>query len=223
VSLRLLNDCYTNQLVTLDASSVPYLSIAKEVRVSRQSTRVVLGTVKLPDPPKPPPVQPFGGQWFGWVEPPTIGPQPLGTPPPIFHQPNFSPIEGVVIATHAAMPDGANAVCNPMQTRYSLAGHMHWGPPEPEEEDSGPTTIARTDPCVVWWNTGEEPIQRHGDCSAAMQLLAERFLLKVVPDYWRNAPEEWSWLEKFGGVSDKSVQQLLEMKARASLIMGSGS
>jgi hypothetical protein len=56
-----------------------------------------------------------------------------------------------------------------------------------------------------------------------MQLLAERFLLKVVPDYWRNAPEEWSWLEKFGGVSDKSVQQLLEMKARASLIMGSGS
>lgn len=223
VSLRLLNDCETRQLVIINASSVPYLTIEKEVYVSQKSTKVVLGTVKLPDPPQPPPVQPFGGQWFGWVEPPTIGPQPLGTPPPIFHQPNFSPIEGVVIATHAAMPDGANAVCNPMQTRYNLAGHMHWGPPDPEEEDTGPTTLARTDPCVVWWNTGEEPAQAHGECRASMQLLAERFLLKVVPDYWRNAPKEWAWLEDFGGVSDKSIDELLGMKARASQIMGSGS
>lgn len=223
VTLKLLNDCETTQSVTIDATSVPYLTIAKEVSVSRRSVKTVSGTVKLPDPPKPPPVQPFGGQWFGWVEPPTIGPQPFGTPPPIFHQPNFSPIEGVVIATHAAGPDGPNALCNPMQTRYKLAGHMHWGRPEPVEEDTGPTTLARTDPCVVWWNTGEEPAQEHGDCRAAMQLLAEHFLLKVVPDYWRNAPKEWAWLETFGGVSDKGVDQLLQMKAQATLIMGVGS
>ncbi|WOJ97988.1 hypothetical protein R0137_05280 [Congregibacter brevis] len=223
VSLRLVNDCDTTQIVILDTSTIPYLTMRKVHSVSRQSTEVVLGKVKLPDPPKPPPVQPFSGQWFGWVEPPEIGPQPLGTPPPIFHQPNFSPIEGVVIATHAAAPDGANAVCNPMRTRYEVAGHMHWGPPDPEEEDTGPSSLASTDPCVVWWNTSEEPAQRRGDCTAAMQLLAERFLIKVVPDYWRNAPKEWSWLEEFGGVSDKDINELLAMKARANLIMGTGS
>ncbi|EAQ96558.2 hypothetical protein [Congregibacter litoralis] len=225
VVLTISNNCETQQLSRIFVNGPPYLEFEREeVMVQRKSSKNIRGKVKLPGPPKPPPPQPGGvpSPGFGWVDPPNLGPQPLGTPPPIFHQPNWVPIDGEVVVWHPWAPDGPDGECLPERTRYTIGGHMHWRPPGDSDEDvdKGPFTLARSDPCEVWWNSYEEPAQREGDCTRAMQLLAERFLLKVVPDYWRNAPEEWGWLVRFGGVDDKSVDQLLQMKARASAIIG---
>lgn len=224
VVLTVTNNCETQQVSRIFINGPSYLSFEREeVMVQRKSSKEVRGNVKLPGPPKPPPPQPGGAQspGFGWVEPPRLGPQPLGTPPPVFHQPNWVPIDGEVVVWHAWAPDGPEGECLPERTRYLIGGHMHWSPPlgGDEETDPGPFTLAHIDPCEVWWNTYEEPAQREGDCTLAIQLLAERFLLKVVPPYWRNAPQEWDWLVRFGGVSDKTVEQLLQMKARASALM----
>lgn len=220
VSLAIANNCETMQLVKIFVNDMPYVTFRDEVIVHRKSIKKVEGKVKLPPEPKPPPAQPFGGPGFGWVDPPNLPPQPLGTPPPVFHQPNFTEITGEVVVWHPLAPDGENAQCDAERTVYTIGGHMHYRKPPPENEDRGPSSLARTDPCVVWWNTGEEPPQRHDDCTGPMRLLAEHYLKFVVPDYWRNAPAEWGWLEEFGGVSDKSIADLLAMKVRGDALMG---
>lgn len=219
VTLAIANKCETQQKVSIFVTGQPYVTFPSEVTVQRQSVKKVEGKVKLPGPPNPPPYQPFGVPQMGWVEPPNLGPQPFGTPPPIFHQPNFTEITGQVVVWHPLAPDGENAQCDAERTTYNIGGHMHYLKPPPEEEDSGPSSLAKTDPCVVWWNTGEEPPQRLGNCTGAMRLLAEHYIKYVVPDFWRNAPKEWEWLAKFDGVGDKSISQLLDMKARGDALM----
>ena len=126
VTLTVTNGCNTAQPVSIFVNNLPYLTIADRVTVAGNSEKKVKGKVKLPDPPVIPPGQPLGlGLGLGWVEPPELGPQPLGTPPPVFHQPNFTPIEGSVVVWHAWGPDGDNAQCGPERTRYSVSGHIH--------------------------------------------------------------------------------------------------
>lgn len=222
VTLTVTNRCNSTQVTSIFIDGLPYLEFPDRVDVPPSDAGItVKGRVTLPGPPKPPPVPMPGDPGFGWVDPPDLPPQPLGTPPPVFHQPNFVSIEGTVVLWHPWGPDGENAQCDPERTEYAVTGHIHWGPPEPaEDEDAGPTTLARTDPCTVWWNTGEEPAQAKGDCTGPMRLLAEHFLGRVIPPYWQNAPAEWDWLVAFGGVGDKSIDELLAMKARAGAIMG---
>ncbi|MEQ9463165.1 MAG: hypothetical protein RJQ10_05860 [Haliea sp.] len=221
VVLNIRNHCKTTQQVSIFIRGLPYLTLPSRVSVppSRQGVDVP-GKVKLPGPPFPSgrPGEPA----MGWVDM-DPGYIPPGMPPPKLHQPNYVSIMGEVVVWHPWSADARGEECLPVRTSYAVGGHMHWRPPEPDSGPAGPSGFAEIDPCTVWWNTGEEPPREKGDCTRSMQLLAEHFMEKVLPPYQTNSPQDWAWLTAFGGVRDKTITELLEMKYRASVLMGQAS
>lgn len=218
VTLNIKNHCKTTQSVSVFTTQLPFLTFPKTVSVPPTKTGVnIVGKVALPGPPMP--TGRPGEPPMGWVDM-NPGYIPPGMPPPKLHQPNFVGIFGEVVVWHPWAPDAGGLECLPVKTTYKVDGHIHWGPPDPEEPDAGPSSIAKTDPCRIWWNTGEEPSQNHGDCTGPMRSMAEHFIDKVLVHYRANAPSEWEWLIDWGGVGDKQINQLLSMKARASAITG---
>lgn len=221
VTLNIKNHCKTEQPVSIITNQLPFLTFPKMVSVPPTKAGVnVVGKVILPGPPFP--TGRPGEPPMGWVD---LDPGyiPPGMSPPRLHQPNFVSIYGQVVVWHPWSADTGGRECLPVKTTYTVDGHIHWGPPKPEATDSGPSTIAAIDPCRVWWNTGDEPAQRHGDCTGPMRLLAEHFIDKVLIHYRTNAPKEWEWLVGWGGVDDKRIEQLLDMKRRAEVITGAAS
>ncbi|MFK7977677.1 MAG: hypothetical protein AB8C02_16195 [Halioglobus sp.] len=219
VLLNIKNHCSTAQNVSIFTTDLRFLTFPSSVTVPPGGAGLdVQGKVVLPGPPIPTGLP--GEPPMGWVD---LDPGyiPPGMPPPKLHQPNFVSITGTVVAWHPWAPDSGPKGCLPARTTYSVGGHIHWRPPEPEEEDAGPSRLATTDPCIVYWNTGERPPQaRAGQCTTKIRQLARHFIDKVLPSYRSNAPKEWRWLVEFGAVDDKSAQQLVDLKKRASAITG---
>ncbi len=219
VVLNIKNHCEASQTVSIFTTDLPFLSFPSQVTVPPGKQGLdVHGKVKLGKPPIPSGVP--GEPAMGWVD---LDPGyiPPGMPPPDLHQPNFVGLTGTVVVWHPWSPDMGGKGCLPARTTYTVSGHIHWSPPQPEDEDDGPSQLARTDPCVVYWNTGERPPQAEGkNCTAKVRQLAGHFVDKVLPNYRSNAPKEWTWLIEFGAVDDKSINQLLTLKDRASAIMG---
>ena len=219
VLLNIKNHCSSPQTVSIFTTDLRSLSFPSAVTVPPGKQGLdVRGQVTLPSAPIPSGLP--GEPAVGWVD---LDPGyiPPGVPPPQLHQPNFVSISGALVTWHPWSPNSGGENCLPARTTYVVGGHMHWRPPNPEDEDSGPSQIARTDPCVVYWNTGERPPQAAGiDCTPKIRQLARHFIDKVLPNYRSNAPKEWSWMVEFGDVDDKSVDQLLDMKKRASTITG---
>lgn len=221
VVINIKNLCDSTQTVSIFTTQLPFLTLPSKVSVPPSKAGIdVPGKVKLPGPPIPTnnPSEPP----MGWVD---LDPGyiPPGVPPPKLHQPNFVSIFGEVVVWHPWAKDTGGAECLPARTTYTATGHIHWPPPEPEPGPPEPFGFATVPPCTVWWNTGEEPPQREQDCTRAIQQLAERFVAKVLPSYRTNAPADWEWFESFGRVRDKSITELLAMKARASALMGGPS
>lgn len=219
VLLNIKNHCASAQSVSIFTTDLSYLEFPKQVTVPPGKRGLdIKGKVTLPKAPIPSGVP--GEPPMGWVD---IDPGyiPPGMPPPEVHQPNFVSLSGSLVVWHPWSPDLGGKDCLPARTTYNVGGHMHWRPPEPEEEDAGPSRLATTHPCVVYWNTGERPPQASaGECTEKIRGLARHYIDKVLPSYRSNAPKEWAWLVKFGDVNTKSAVQLVEMKRRASAITG---
>ena len=110
-------------------------------------------------------------------------------------------------------------ICHATRTTYKPGGHIHWRPPAAEDEDSGPSQLAETDPCTLWWNIEEQPDNAsEGECTPKIRTLAGHFVDKILAPFIEHTPGDWGWLKKLGSVQDKSIDELLAMKARASQV-----
>jgi hypothetical protein len=216
-TLEIVNNCKKTQRVAVFIN-VDYLELKRRsFKVRGESTLVIPMTIKTPPPPQPPLV-PAGAPpapW-GWVKPPTFGPQPLGTIIPVFHQPYFATVTGNVVVWHAW-----NGKCGPRREVYNASGHIHFRPVDDEDQDPGPSTLATADPCAVYWRTGLRPKGHKKDCTEAMRLLAFDYLDRFVGPYKERDPKRWGWLESLD-VMAMDIDQLLRFKARADAQMLGG-
>ncbi|MEZ5568604.1 MAG: hypothetical protein R3E54_09745 [Halioglobus sp.] len=214
VVLHVTNNCKSRQPTSIFVSDVPGLTFPSRVSVPPGPDGLdVIGKVTLPSPPIPTGLP--GEPPMGHVEFP-----PHFVPPgqPALHQPNAVAIGGEVVAWHPEAMDIDGQVCYATRITYRPAGHIHWRPPG-ETGDSGPSRLATTDPCTVWWNTGEQPAAASEEaCSATLQALATHFIDHVLPPFMSHAPADWAWLRAFGDVKEKSASQLVAMKVRAGRV-----
>ena len=212
VVLHVTNNCKSRQPTSIFVTDVPGLTFPAKVSVPPGSRGLdVIGKVTLPSPPIPTGLP--GEPPMGHVEFP-----PHFVPPgqPALHQPNAVAIGGEVVAWHPEAMDVNGQVCYATRITYRPTGHIHWRPPG-KDGDTGPSRLATTDPCTVWWNSGEQPNGASDEaCTAKMQTLAAHFIDKILAPFIDHAPADWTWLRTFGDVQGKSVEELLAMKARAS-------
>lgn len=220
-TLLITNNCKSPQPVTVFVYDLPYLSLPNRLVVPPGQTPVV-GKVKLPPEPPPPlrlglPGEPgWGHVDFGKI----LGPNPvLPFPPPKLHQPNFVPIAGRVVTWHPWAPASGDD-CHAKRQTYEVSGHIHFRPPPPPG-GGGPEKILAPGPCAVYWNIGVPPTQLGDlDCTAEMRMLATHFRERVLVPYVLNAPDEWLWLPAVTALQGMAIPELLDMKARASALMG---
>lgn len=214
VVLHVTNNCKSKQPTSIFVTDVPGLNFPAKVSVPPGPRGLdVVGTVNLPSPPIPTGLP--GEPPMGHVDFPAHF-----VPPgqPALHQPNAVAIGGEIVAWHPEAMDIDGQVCYATRITYRPSGHIHWRPPD-KEGDSGPSRLATTDPCTVWWNTGEQPAgASEEDCTPKIRSLAAHLVDKVLPPFIAHAPADWAWLSTLGDVADKSVSELLAMKARASSV-----
>lgn len=220
--LAITNKCNAPRPVTITIKDLSYLTLPSSVMVGAGERKVIMGKVKLPPEPPPPTRLGLPGEpGWGWVDfSSLLSGQPF--PPPKVHQPNFGQVNGRVEVWHPWAPAsaGSQGDCFPKLSTYTITGHVHFRPPAPPKEDEGPSQLAKTDVCELYWKLGVPPEQlKDKDCTREIRALADSFLKRVVPPYVQNAPDDWLWLSAVD-VQSMSIDELLNMKARADSVMG---
>jgi hypothetical protein len=101
---------------------------------------------------------------------------------------------------------------------YNVTGHIHFKPPPPEGGDGGPQEIAKADPCVVYWNTGEPPpdLEEGTDCTETFRGLAIILLEKVIQPRVKENPQAWAWLPAVSEIQSMAEAELLAFRDRAA-------
>jgi hypothetical protein len=219
--LQITNLCASPRPVSITVSNLPYLTLPNSLTLQAGETRVIRANVVLPPEPDPPLILGLPGEpGWGWVEFPTPAP---AFPPTQLHQPNFAQIKGTVEFWHPWAPAAAGngGDCLPKLTTYTVVGHIHFRPPVPEDADPGPSQLAKTDVCTLYWNLGVRPEQLgETDCTLKMRKLAQTFVQKILNPYVLNSPDDWLWLPSSEEIESMNVQEMLAMKRRAEQVMG---
>ncbi|RLA43707.1 MAG: hypothetical protein DRR04_08750 [Gammaproteobacteria bacterium] len=212
VILHVTNRCKSEQPTSIFVSNVPGLTFPRQVTVPPGEDGLdVTGRVTLPSPPIPTGAP--GEPPMGHVIWPPFFVAPGQTPP---HQPNAVAIGGEIVAWHPEAMDIDGKFCHATRITYKPGGHIHWRPPN-DGGDTGPSELAKTDPCTVWWNIGEQPDNAsEQECRPKMRILAVHFMEKILPPFIEHAPGDWAWLKEFGNPRNKSIAELLAMKSQAS-------
>jgi hypothetical protein len=214
VVLNVVNNCKSDQPTSIFVTGVPGLSFPSKVMVPPgPGGKNVIGNVTLPSPPIPTGIP--GEPPMGHVDLPKVFLLPGQKPP---HQPNFVGIGGEVVAWHPEAMDIDGQVCYATRVTYKPTGHIHWRPPK-KDKPSGPSKLATTDPCTLWWNIEEQPPgAKEKQCTSKIRALAAHFVDKVLPPFMDHAPADWKWLKALGPINRLSIGELLAMKARASQV-----
>lgn len=212
VVLNITNNCKSEQPTSIFVTDVPGLSFPQTVKVPPgKAGKNVIGKVTLPSPPIPtglPGEPPMGHVDFSDIF------IPAGQQPP--HQPNFVGIGGEVVAWHPEAMDIDGQICYASRVTYKPTGHIHWRPPG-SDDDSGPSQLAKSDPCTLWWNIEEQPTgASEKDCTPKIRSLAAHFVDKVLAPFREHSPADWDWLQRMGRLDEQSIDELLALKARAS-------
>jgi len=216
--LNVTNKCASEQPVQITVSDLPYLTLPKNITVGAGETKQIIGNVVLPSEPPPPLRLGLPGEpGWGWVD----FPQPAPSFPPIqLHQPNFVQIKGKVELWHPWAPAAAGD-CLPKLTTYNIVGHIHFRPPAPDSGgDQGPSRIAESNPCTLWWNLAAKPGNLVEDCTIKLRELARHFTQKVLGPYVYNEPDDWLWLPSDEELNQMNEEQLISMKQRAERVLG---
>lgn len=232
-NLTVRNRCDRERTVFIAKNDLPFLmDLPPTVTVPPRDSVELELTVETPPEPDPPinpnPFDPTA-PGFGWVPPPDLPPQPNPFDPtaPKWHQPNFLPVEGNVVMWHPWKAwqdeDGTWFSCDPRRVTYNATGHIHFNPPPPDAGDSGPREIAKPDPCVVYWNTGERPpdLEEGRDCTEVFRGLAIILLEMIVLPRVEEDPDAWDWLPAVSDIQSMTAEQLLAFRDRAADILNS--
>lgn len=157
-TLKLTNNCEAPQQASIFVTSA-YLTFPPVVVVPGEGQAEVVGTITMPPQPDPPIRVGLPGEpGWGWVNPVPFDGWTPATPEEAemvanFHQPNFANVDELAVVIWHPWTD----LCAPKRVTYHATGHIHF--PPPPGDDSGPSTLATSTPCEIWWRTGEVPGQ----------------------------------------------------------------
>jgi len=184
--LTVTNTCETDEVISVTVENLPYLTIPSTIEVDANSTKIVECTITTP------------------------------------------PAPDIFLTGHESIPEGGifvdikdakvifwhpwNPPCNPKRVVYNVTGHIHFAPEAKDEEDGGPTHLATTDPCTVYWNTGEPPPDLDEDCTEKIRILALHYREKIYQHNVNADPASWSWLPSGTAIRGMSVSELIAMK-----------
>jgi hypothetical protein len=185
--LTVTNDCETKETVTVTVENLPYLTIPKTIEVNAKSTKIIECTITTP------------------------------------------PAPDVFLTGHESIPEGGifvdikdakvtfwhpwNPPCNPKRVVYNVTGHIHFAP-KADDDEGGPSRLATTDACTVYWNTGEPPANLDEDCTEKIRVLALHYREKILQNYAEADPGSWGWLPSASAIRNMSVSELVAMKNR---------
>jgi hypothetical protein len=195
--LTVTNKCDTPETAIITVNDLPYLDIAKQVRVPAKSSIEVEAKITTPPPPN---IVLTGHETL-----------PEGG--------LFEDIKDAsVVIWHPWNPPH----CMPKRETYNVTGHIHFPQDDPDAGGGGPQPqkILTADPCTVYWNTGQPPPGLEEDCTEKMRALAVHYRERILASLVKTAPAEWEWLPSAAEIRAMSTEEMLAFKARTESQIG---